>query len=71
MASDVTSRIFAPRCQGCAARSTCLGVRREYLDQWGDRGLVPFEAPVGEARGRDLRGPDRVGASRGDALGQK
>lgn len=55
MASDVTSRIFAPVCQGCAARSTCLGVRREYLDQWGDRGLVPFAAPIGEGRERGGR----------------
>jgi len=40
--SDAQSRGFAPVCQTCAAQAGCLGVRREYLAQYGDRGLRPF-----------------------------
>lgn len=40
--SDAQSRGFADVCQGCAAREGCLGVRREYLARFGDRGLRPF-----------------------------
>lgn len=29
-------------CQSCAAQAHCVGPRREYLERWGDRGLVPF-----------------------------
>lgn len=30
-------------CKRCAARDHCVGVRREYLSQFGERGLLPFE----------------------------
>ena len=42
-AGDVFGRVFASVCDECAVRPHCLGVRREYLDRFGDRGLVPFE----------------------------
>lgn len=30
-------------CQRCAARDHCVGLRREYLERFGARGLIPFE----------------------------
>ena len=48
---DASSRHYAPTCTDCALRSGCLGVRREYLDAFGDDGLRPFgDVPEG-ARG--------------------
>jgi len=43
--NDVLGRVFADVCGECARQSGCLGVRREYLDVYGDRGLKPFRAP--------------------------
>jgi len=39
---DVAGRIFLAPCEGCGARRTCLGVRREYVDVHGARGLIPL-----------------------------
>ncbi len=38
-AQDLAGRVFLPPCEGCAARGSCLGVRREYADVHGARGL--------------------------------
>jgi len=43
---DVAGRLFLAPCEGCAARATCLGVRKEYAEVHGARGLVPL-APEG------------------------
>lgn len=43
---DLSARAFGEACQRCAERPRCLGVRREYLEVFGDRGLVPFEAEL-------------------------
>ncbi len=41
--TSASARVHDPEpCRACAARSHCVGVRREYFDRWGDRGLVPF-----------------------------
>jgi len=37
--ADLTGRDFAEPCESCTLRPTCLGVRREYLAQYGARGL--------------------------------
>lgn len=42
-ATHASGRVRPPSvCQGCAAKDHCVGVRREYLDQFGEQGLVPF-----------------------------
>lgn len=43
-AAHTAGRQRAPdACQRCRARDHCVGVRHEYVDKFGDRGLVPFE----------------------------
>ena len=43
-ATHASGRLRPPgTCEGCAAREHCVGVRREYLDRFGERGLVPYE----------------------------
>lgn len=37
---DLLDRPFAPLCQDCAVRPRCPGVRREYLEVHGERGLA-------------------------------
>jgi MoaA/NifB/PqqE/SkfB family radical SAM enzyme len=37
----------ADRCAGCSFDPWCLGVRRYYVDTYGDAELSPFEADVG------------------------
>jgi pyruvate-formate lyase-activating enzyme len=40
-----SARVHDPApCRTCAARSQCIGVRREYVDRFGDRGLQPYAA---------------------------
>lgn len=48
---DRGGRAFGPACDHCAMRSRCLGVRKEYLQVYGDRGLVPFREPLVERAG--------------------
>lgn len=36
----------APRCSGCAFDPWCLGVRRDYVDTYGDAEIQPFRADV-------------------------
>lgn len=31
-------------CTGCAAKDHCVGPRREYVERFGDRGLLPFSS---------------------------
>lgn len=40
---DVAGRFYPEPCQRCAAKDRCLGVRREYYDLFGTRGIAPFE----------------------------
>ena len=40
---DTSGRVFPEPCDGCAVRDKCMGVRSEYIDQFGTRGLAPFE----------------------------
>jgi pyruvate-formate lyase-activating enzyme len=43
-ATHASGRVRPPAtCESCAAREHCVGVRREYLDRFGERGLVPFQ----------------------------
>lgn len=35
-------RTFVEKCDRCARRSTCIGLRRAYVERLGDRGVVPF-----------------------------
>ncbi|MSP92250.1 MAG: radical SAM protein [Myxococcales bacterium] len=35
-------RAFGAVCGGCLQRAACIGVRRAWLEQHGERGLVPF-----------------------------
>jgi organic radical activating enzyme len=42
--ADLSGRTYAPACDRCAARSQCLGVRSEYFERYGERGLRPLEA---------------------------
>ena len=44
-AMDLEGRTFGAACAACAARPGCLGLRREYVEVHGERGLVPFAAP--------------------------
>jgi pyruvate-formate lyase-activating enzyme len=41
---DQEGRAYGRRCEACAARGHCLGVKRDYLDEHGEAGLVPFTA---------------------------
>ncbi|MFT5435365.1 MAG: hypothetical protein ACI9OJ_006082 [Myxococcota bacterium] len=43
--SDVSGRAFGKTCDECAMRPHCLGVRREYLEAHGERGLSAFDRP--------------------------
>ncbi len=40
--SRITANTFVEKCDGCAARETCLGVRRDYLDRYGDGEVKPL-----------------------------
>ncbi|MFH1531580.1 MAG: radical SAM protein [Pseudomonadota bacterium] len=42
--SRITANTFVETCDGCAARGTCLGVRRDYLDRYGDGEVEPLAA---------------------------
>jgi MoaA/NifB/PqqE/SkfB family radical SAM enzyme len=44
-AKDLEGRAFGAACARCALRSACLGLRNEYVEVHGERGLSPFEAP--------------------------
>ena len=39
---DTSGRSYAEQCDQCTMKSRCLGVRQEYFEAWGERGLVPF-----------------------------
>lgn len=41
-ARDMSARQFADSCEQCAARRQCVGLRREYLDAFGSRGVTPY-----------------------------
>jgi pyruvate-formate lyase-activating enzyme len=45
--SDVSGRRYPEPCQACAFKPHCLGVRKEYLDLYGPRGLTPFDVLPG------------------------
>ncbi|MEZ4265782.1 MAG: radical SAM protein [Myxococcota bacterium] len=40
---DTAGRTYAEACERCAMKPHCIGMRREYLETWGERGIVPFE----------------------------
>jgi MoaA/NifB/PqqE/SkfB family radical SAM enzyme len=40
--SRITANTFVEGCEGCAARETCLGVRRDYLERYGDGEVEPI-----------------------------
>ncbi|RME25174.1 MAG: radical SAM protein [Deltaproteobacteria bacterium] len=48
---ELDHRRFAKACAACADRSSCFGLRQEYLDAFGESGLVPRidGGPVGPA----------------------
>jgi len=39
---DRAGKFYAKACGGCRVRGRCLGLRREYVDRFGDRGILPF-----------------------------
>lgn len=41
-AQDLAGRLFLAPCEACGARAVCLGVRREYAEVHGARGLSPL-----------------------------
>jgi pyruvate-formate lyase-activating enzyme len=41
-AGQLSHLAYAPSCAPCARQSECFGLREEYLDTFGDRGLRPF-----------------------------
>jgi pyruvate-formate lyase-activating enzyme len=53
---DLENRRFTEACRGCAAQPYCVGVRGDVFNQFGDRGLVPYETlpEVEEYRDFDL-----------------
>lgn len=42
-AQQLQHRHYLPICQTCARRQDCFGLRPEYIQTFGDLGLVPFE----------------------------
>ncbi|MGB0589392.1 MAG: radical SAM protein [Myxococcota bacterium] len=42
--ADLSGRDFGEACSDCARRPMCLGVRREYLERFGERGLRTLDA---------------------------
>ncbi len=40
---ELAGRRYTEACAGCALRASCIGVRREYYERFGGRGLRPFE----------------------------
>ena len=40
---DTSSRRYGEVCERCSWRSRCLGLRNEYVDEWGTAGIVPFD----------------------------
>ena len=40
---DVSGRMFAEGCAGCGKKAGCIGVRREYVNVFGYRGIAPFD----------------------------
>ncbi|MDG1483759.1 MAG: radical SAM protein [Myxococcota bacterium] len=38
---ELTHRRYAAVCSGCRLKTSCFGLRQEYLDTFGSRGLVP------------------------------
>jgi MoaA/NifB/PqqE/SkfB family radical SAM enzyme len=40
--NELEHRRFHATCARCTRRDQCFGLRQEYLDTYGDRGLVPF-----------------------------
>lgn len=41
--SAISPTDYSPKCDACPlARSVCLGIRRDYLERWGDGEVVPY-----------------------------
>ena len=51
--SIIAHRRYLPLCDACARREACFGLRQEYIDRFGHRGLVPFEASTTAGDGDD------------------
>ncbi|MEY3013063.1 MAG: hypothetical protein RIT45_1798, partial [Pseudomonadota bacterium] len=41
--ANLEARGAASACERCALQDACVGPRKTYLEQFGERGLVPFE----------------------------
>ncbi|MBW2528979.1 MAG: radical SAM protein [Deltaproteobacteria bacterium] len=52
----IADRRFAARCDDCAAKAYCVGLRPEYLMVHGERGLQPFASLPAAALGRGPAG---------------
>ena len=37
--AGICAGIYAETCAGCGARERCPGLRREYLERFGERGI--------------------------------
>jgi cyclic pyranopterin phosphate synthase len=45
--SKISPNTYAEKCNGCRYQhGSCLGLRRDYLERWGDVELVPSREPV-------------------------
>ncbi|MBR56990.1 MAG: hypothetical protein CMH54_02910 [Myxococcales bacterium] len=42
---DLSGRYYGDACQQCAGKDKCLGIRKEYADKYGERGIEPFDPP--------------------------
>jgi molybdenum cofactor biosynthesis enzyme MoaA len=40
--SRITANTFVDKCEACAAKDTCMGIRKDYLDQFGDGEVTPL-----------------------------
>ena len=47
-AKDTEGRVYGAACDGCALRRGCLGLRHEYVQVHGERGLAPLAAWPGD-----------------------
>ena len=45
--SEISPGAHSPRCDGCALRGECFGVRRDYLATYGDGELEPYDVAPG------------------------
>jgi cyclic pyranopterin phosphate synthase len=53
--SRITANTFVGKCDGCAIRQRCMGIRQDYLDTMGDGEVAPL-SPADAAAMADVEG---------------